>query len=87
MKQLLRPTRENLQQLSHTELVELVLMLFDRMDQLTARVSGLEAQVNKTSKNSHKPPSSEGLKRQPAQPHQSGQRPKGGNWVIKGIVW
>ncbi|MCB1639600.1 MAG: hypothetical protein KDI15_12220 [Thiothrix sp.] len=52
MNQLPRPTRESLQQSSHAELVELVLMLFDRIDQLTARVKELEAQVNKDSKNS-----------------------------------
>lgn len=78
MNQLPRPTRESLQQLSHADLVELVLMLFDHIDQLTARVNELEAQLNKNSKNSHKPPSSDGLKRQPAQPRQAGQRPKGG---------
>ncbi|HRJ52268.1 MAG TPA: hypothetical protein PLE99_05850 [Candidatus Thiothrix moscowensis] len=32
MNQLPRPTRESLQQLSHSELVELVLMLFDRFN-------------------------------------------------------
>lgn len=84
MNQLPRPTRESLQQLSHAELVELVLMLFDRIDQLTTRVNELEAQVNKNSKNSHKPPSSDGLKRQPAQPRQPGQRPKGGQPGHKG---
>ncbi|WP_040839741.1 IS66 family transposase [Thiothrix nivea] len=78
MNQRPRPTRESLQQLSHADLVELVLMLFDRIDQLTARVNELEAQLNKNSKNSHKPPSSDGLKRQPAQPRKSGQHPKGG---------
>lgn len=41
-------------------------------------MADLEAQLGKNSKNSHKPPSSDGLKRQPAQPRQAGQRPKGG---------
>lgn len=59
-------------------------MLFDHIDQLTVRVNELEAQVNKNSKNSHKPPSSDGLKRQPAQPRQSGQHPKGGQPGHKG---
>jgi len=58
--------------------VELVLVLLDRIDQLSARVNELEAQINKNSKNSNKPPSSDGLKRQAAQPRQRGQRPKGG---------
>ena len=84
MNQLPRPTRESLQQLSHADLVELVLMLFERIDQLTARVNELESQANKNSKNSHKPPSSDGLKRQPAQPRQLGQRPKGGQPGHKG---
>ena len=73
-----RLTRERLQELSHADLVELVLVLFDRLDQLTARVNELEAQLNKNSKNSNKPPSSDGLKRQAAQPRQTGQRPQGG---------
>lgn len=34
-----------------------MLILFEHIDQLTARVNELEAQVNKNSKNSHKPPS------------------------------
>ena len=59
-------------------------MLFERIDQLTARVNELESQANKNSKNSHKPPSSDGLKRQPAQPRQLGQRPKGGQPGHKG---
>jgi transposase len=84
MNQSLRPTRESLEQLSHAELVELVLMLFDRIEQLTARVNELEGQLNKNSKNSHKPPSSDGLKRQPAQPRQAGQRLKGGQPGHKG---
>jgi len=84
MNALPRPTRESLQQLSHADLVELVLMLFDHIDQLTVRVNGLEAQANKNSKNSHKPPSSDGLKRQPAQPRKSGQHPKGGQPGHKG---
>ncbi len=59
-------------------------MLFGRIDQLTARVNELESQFNKNSKNPHKPPSSDGLKRQPAQPRQPGQRPKGGQPGHKG---
>ncbi|MFZ1342818.1 MAG: DUF6444 domain-containing protein [Thiothrix eikelboomii] len=47
-------------------------------------MADLEAQLGKNSKNSHKPPSSDGLKRQPAQPRQSGQRPKGGQPGHKG---
>ncbi|MEZ5478633.1 MAG: IS66 family transposase [Thiolinea sp.] len=73
-----------MQQLSHTQLVDLVLALFDAIDQLSTRVADLEAQLGKNSKNSHKPPSSDGLKRQPAQPRPAGQRPKGGQPGHKG---
>lgn len=84
MNQAIRPTRENLQQLSHDELVGLVLTLVERIEQLMGRISELEGQTNKTSKNSHKPPSSDGLKRQAAQPRQAGQRPTGGQPGHKG---
>lgn len=84
MTQPIRPTEENLQQLSHAELVELVLSLFDVIEQLSTRVEDLEAQLGKNSKNSHKPPSSDGLKRQPAEPRQAGQRRKGGQPGHKG---
>lgn len=87
MNPFIRPTREDLQQLSHAQLVDLVLSLFDTIEQLSSlstRVAELEAQLGKNSKNSHKPPSSDGLKRQPAQPRQAGQRPKGGQPGHKG---
>jgi transposase len=84
MNQFIRPTKEDLQQLSHAQLVDLVLTLFDAIEQLSTRVTDLEAQLGKNSKNSHKPPSSDGLKRQPAQPRQAGQRPKGGQPGHKG---
>lgn len=80
----IRPTREDLQQLSHVQLVDLVLTLFDAIEHLSTRVADLEAQLGKNSKNSHKPPSSDGLKRQPAQPRQPGQRPCGGQPGHKG---
>lgn len=72
------PTREDLQQLSRAQLVDLVLSLFATIEQLSTQVAALEAQLGKTSKNSHKPPSSDGLRRQPAQPRKAGQRAKGG---------
>jgi transposase len=42
------------------------------------------AQLGKNSKNSHKPPSSDGLRHQPAQSRQAGQHPKGGQPGHKG---
>ena len=74
MNHFIRPPRNDLQQLSHAQLVDLVLSLFDTIEQLSSlstRVAELEAQLGKNSKNSHKPPSSDGLKRQPAQPRQA----------------
>lgn len=79
-----RPNLEMLNALSHADLVALVIVLFGHIDQLTARVEELEARLNKNSKNSSKPPSSDGLKRQPAQPRQAGQRPNGGQKGHKG---
>jgi hypothetical protein len=64
MNQLLRLTRKSLQQLSYTDLVELVLTLFARIGQLTARINELEAQVNKNCKNAYKSGLSDRLKRQ-----------------------
>ena len=87
MNPLIRPTREDLQPLSHAQLVDWVLSLFDTIEQLSSlatRVAELEAQLGKNSKNSHQPPSSDGLKRQPAQPRQAGQRPQGGQPGHKG---
>ena len=80
----IRPSRESLQQLRHADLVELVLSLFERWEQLSSRLSDLEAQLSKDSKTSHKPPSSDGLRRQPAQPRQAGHRPTGGQRGHKG---
>lgn len=84
MNSLIRPTKEDLQQLSHSQLVDWVLSLFDTLEQLSTRVAELEAQLGKNSKNSHQLPSSDGLKRQPAQPRPAGQRPKGGQPGHKG---
>jgi len=84
MNQSIRPTKASLEQLSHADLVALVLTLFDHIDRLNVRVEDLDSKLNKNSKNSSKPPSSDGLKRQPAQPRQAGQRPSGGQKGHKG---
>lgn len=81
---IIRPTKESLEQLSHSDLVALVLSLFDHIDRVSTRVEELESKLNKNSKNSNKLPSSDGLKRQPAHPRQQGQRPSGGQKGHKG---
>lgn len=83
-QQQIRPTIESLEALSHDELVVLVLRLFDQVDRLTEKMGYLESKLNQNSKNSSKPPSSDGLKRQPAQPRQKGQHPSGGQKGHKG---
>jgi transposase len=50
-----------LEQLDKEALIDLVLLLQDHLDELTQRVKKLEDQVAKQSRNSSKPPSSDGL--------------------------
>lgn len=52
--------------------------LFDLVEALEKRLAEVERKVGKTSRNSSQPPSSDGLKRQAAQPRQSGAKPNGG---------
>jgi len=56
-----RFTREQLEHLDKETLIDLVLLLQDRLDELSQRVEKLEDQVAKHSRNSSKPPSSDGL--------------------------
>ena len=56
--------REELLPLAHSQpeaLVEIILVLQERLEQLEQRVKELEAQVAKNSRNSNQPPSSDGL--------------------------
>ena len=56
--------REELLALAHSQpeaLVEIILVLQERLEQLEKRVKELEAQVAKNSQNSNQPPSSDGL--------------------------
>jgi len=56
--------REELLPLAHSQpeaLVEIILVLQERLEQLEKRVKELEAQVAKNSQNSNQPPSSDGL--------------------------
>ncbi|MGB0839761.1 MAG: DUF6444 domain-containing protein, partial [Chitinophagales bacterium] len=50
----------------------MIIELTGQLKKLTARIDQLEAQVNKNSKNSNKPPSSDGLCKTPAFPRKRG---------------
>ena len=75
-------TREGLIHLCKTQpeaAADLILLLFERIDKLEARVFELEHALNKNSQNSHKPPSSDGYRRniQTSTPKDK-KRPSGG---------
>lgn len=53
--------REQLEQLDKETLIDIVLLLQDQLDELSQRVQKLEDQAAKQSRNSSKPPSSDGL--------------------------
>jgi transposase len=74
-----------LQQLDKDSLIALILVMQQRIVQLeamvaqqAARIQALEDQLAKTSGNSSKPPSSDGLKKKPSSLREKGQRPTGG---------
>lgn len=69
----------DLQRLNSEEKDELIRFMWRRLQELEARVKYLEAQLSKNSRNSSKPPSSDGLKRPTAksQRQRSGLRPGG----------
>lgn len=79
-----RPTQEELNRMTSEQKDQLIMQLFDALEALTARVAELEKQVAKTSRNSSKPPSSDGLRKGPAQPRQKGKRSSGGQKGHKG---
>jgi len=59
-------TREGLIHLCKTQpeaAADLILLLLERVDKFEVRVNELENALNKTSQNSHKPPSSDGYRR------------------------
>lgn len=83
-------TREDLVHLCRTQpeaAADLILHLFERVDKLEARIVELENSLNKNSQNSHKPPSSDGYKRnlQPGTPKNK-TRPTGGQPGHKGTT-
>lgn len=78
MTELKRPTQADLDRMSHAEKDALILSLFDVLEGLMRRLEALEGKVEKTSRNSSKPPSSDGLKKEAAKPRKKGERPVGG---------
>ncbi len=77
-------TRTHLLGIAKTDpetLVEIIMVLQEQVQTLTLRVSQLEEQINKNSRNSSKPPSSDGLKKSSPKTKslrkQSGKKPGG----------
>lgn len=78
MTKLRRPSQSELDQMSHAEKDALILRLFDLLEGLEKRMKEVEQKVEKNSRNSSQPPSSDGLRRQPAQPRESTGKTPGG---------
>ena len=78
MPELIRPTQAELGRMSPAEKDALILLLFDVLARYEQRLSDVEGKVEKTSQNSSKPPSSDGLQKGPAKPRQRGEKPRGG---------
>jgi transposase len=57
-----RPAQADLDCMSHAEKDALILKLFDVLEDLECRLKAIEEKVEKTSRNSSKPPSLDGLK-------------------------
>ena len=73
-----RPTQADLNRMSHAEKDALIRLLFDAVVSLEGRLKELEGRVEKTSRNSSQPPSSDGLRKGAAQPRRRGEKPSGG---------
>jgi len=74
-------TREALLQLDKETLVEIILKQQEQILMLTMRVDELESRINKNSRNSSKPPSTDGLAKPPCKPkslRKKGKRKSGG---------
>lgn len=78
MPELTCPTQAELDGMSHAEKDALIVLLFDHLARHEQRLSAVEGKVEKTSRNSSQPPSSDGLKKGPAKPRQPGENPLGG---------
>jgi transposase len=72
------PSQGDLDRMSHVEKDALIVQLFDRLASLEGRLKELEGCVEKTSRNSSKPPSSDGLRKGAAEPRRRGENASGG---------
>jgi transposase len=68
MKSIKRPSQSELDSMSHGEKNVLILKLFDRLEELESRVKKHENKPSKDSQNSSKPPSTDGLRKEAAEP-------------------
>lgn len=82
MKNLKRPNQSELDAMSHADLCALIMQLFDLLESIESRL----VKVEKNSKNSSKPPSSDGLKKGAAEPRQVGEKPTGGQKGHQGVT-
>jgi transposase len=78
MPELTRPSQSDLDRMSASEKDAVILSLFDLLERYEQRLKELEGKVEKNSLNSSKPPSSDGLKKGPAEPRRKGEKPVGG---------
>ena len=81
-----RPTQAELDCMSHAEKDALILKLFDVLEDLERRLKAIEEKVEKTSRNSSKPPSSDGLKKGAAEPRRRGEKASGGQPGHPGVT-
>jgi len=81
-----RPSQTELNQMSHAEKDALFTRLFDLLESMVKRLEEFEGRVEKNSRNSSKPPSSDGLNRQAAEPREAGSRRNGGQPGHTGVT-
>lgn len=86
MIKLSRPSQAELDGMSCAEKDALIFRLFELLEDYERRLREVERKAEKTSRNSSKPPSSDGLRRQAAEPRQAGSRPNGGQPGHVGIT-